>query len=273
MSTPEHGTYNRRKNYRCDCEPCLAAGREYTNLRYRLMAYGQWNPFTDAGPAREHVFALDAAGISYRQVAIAAGISESTVSRLVFSDPPVKRIRVDSSVKILAVAASRDVIQGTVPIDATGTRRRLQALSAVGWSGAKLAAYLDLDPTGVTRMFTAQRILARKARAVADVYDRLWNQAPPEGTQQDKAAATRARREAAAKGWPPPMAWDDDTIDDPTAAAEGAGSDWRGSLPEGDELLWLLELGETYEALAMRFETDVTSVRQARYRARKKVSA
>lgn len=273
MSTPEHGTYNRRKNHHCDCDPCVAAGRNYTNLRHRLMAYGQWNPFTDAGPAREHVHFLDAAGISYRQVAIAAGISQSTVNRLLFSDPPVKRIRVDSSVKILAVVASRDVVQGTVPVDATGTRRRLQALSAVGWSGAKLAAYLDVHPTGVTRIFTAERVLARRARSVADVYDLLWDQAPPEELQQDKAAATRARREAAANGWPPPMAWDDDTIDDPTAEPTGVGSASRGSLPEGDELLWLLELGETYEALAMRFSTDVLSVRQARYRAQKKVAA
>jgi len=156
---------------------------------------------------------------------------------------------------------------GTVPIDATGTRRRLQALAALGWSGAKLAPYLGLDATGVTRMFTADRILARKARAVAVLYDRLWTQPPPEGSQQDKAAATRARREAAARGWAPPMAWDDETIDDPAAGPEGAGRAMRGRLPQGDELLWLVELGETDEALAMRFTVEVEAVKQARHRA------
>src|SRR6266536_5240977 len=58
----EHGT---RAGYRggCRCEPCRRADREYARRRYRLKAYGQWQPFTDAAPVREHVRRLMSLGI------------------------------------------------------------------------------------------------------------------------------------------------------------------------------------------------------------------
>lgn len=60
----------------------------------------------------------------------------------------------------------------------------------------------------VTRIDVAER--------VRTLYDQIWNVPPPSGTQYERSASKRARTLANRNGWPPPLAWDDDEIDDPT---------------------------------------------------------
>src|SRR5208282_5856305 len=57
------------------------------------------------------------------------------------------------------------------------------------------------------------------ARAVLDLYRELWDQPPAQATPTERRNVTRARKVAAAHGWPLPQAWDDDTIADPHATA------------------------------------------------------
>lgn len=108
--------------------------------------------------------------------------------------------------------------------DATGTVRRLQALSAVGWSRSRLARRLGMSPRNMSRLIRGSRVRFETARAVRGLYDELWATAPPAGTRGDSISAARARNVAERSGWPPPMAWDDDLIDDP-AARPGPG--WK----------------------------------------------
>jgi predicted transcriptional regulator len=98
----------------------------------------------------------------------------------------------------------------------------VQALVATGWSQARLAAELGLTRANFGSMLLCEQVTAGTARAVSDLYDRLWNQAPPEHDQRTRIAAARARNYARARGWAPPLAWDDDQIDLPGAQpAEG----------------------------------------------------
>lgn len=260
---PPHGTYTRQKNHGCTCEECRQAYRDYTNGRNRLIAYGRWRPFADAEPVRRHVRELMAAGVPWRQVAADAGASAGTVYRLLFLDPPTVRIRTSTAERLLAVSASPETLGDAVPVDATGTRRRLQALGAVGWSCQKIAPYLGIDASGVVRARTAVRVHARRAREVAAVYDRLWDQVPPMETVAERAAATRARRFAAERGWPPPLAWDDGSIDDPAAEPVGAGYEPQryGRLPEPSEIQHLVQGGDSLEVLADRYGVRVDAVR------------
>lgn len=93
-----------------------------------------------------------------------------------------------------------------------GTRRRLHALTAVGWSAHALAERLGVTQGVVAALSTrTKRVHPSTAAAVRRLYDDLWDQTPP------AAGSERARRYAAAQGWPPPMAWDDDDLDDPAA--------------------------------------------------------
>ncbi len=103
-----------------------------------------------------------------------------------------------------------DVLTGNPHmLNAVGTRRRIQALSAIGWTYGDLAERLGVTRSAVHHLTDERpRIEATTARRITALYDRLSMTPGP-------SAITRAR--ALAAGWPPPLAWDDDTIDDPTA--------------------------------------------------------
>ena len=109
--------------------------------------------------------------------------------------------------------------QWDVLSDATGTRRRIQALMRCGWSVSLLAARLG-QPRQVLRakLHVRGRVTPATAAAVRALYDDLWDRPPPEGTRFERRAATMARRYAAERGWPPPCAWDEPAIDDPAAS-------------------------------------------------------
>ena len=92
-----------------------------------------------------------------------------------------------------------------------GTRRRIEALHAVGWSGAELGRRLGVTCQAVYHLRGDQPIFPGTAERVAALYDELWN-APPVGTQVRKT-----RNWAARNGWLPPLAWDDADLDDPNA--------------------------------------------------------
>jgi hypothetical protein len=58
-------------------------------------------------------------------------------------------------------------------VDATGTRRRLQALMATGWAPELLAAELGRRPHSLHRSMTGRSVTARTAHEVASLYERL----------------------------------------------------------------------------------------------------
>lgn len=97
------------------------------------------------------------------------------------------------------------------PIDATGTRRRLQALAFMGWSSSAVAAELGTRDTHVRKLWRVRTTIEKgTALRVADMYARVWDQLPPGGRK--KYTANMARRE----GWVGPMHWDDiDTDPEP----------------------------------------------------------
>jgi hypothetical protein len=94
------------------------------------------------------------------------------------------------------------------PIPAAGTRRRLQALAAIGWTLPPIAAEagVDEDTLWLIRTGKTQAVRPRVAEAVAAVYDRRWDEPGP---------STRSIAHARRLRWPPPMWWDDDVIDNP----------------------------------------------------------
>lgn len=193
-------------------------GKEYARVS-RLRAYGQWAPFVDAGPARAHVQALAQAGIGWKRAAALAGVSKGTMRKLVQGGsggrPASTRIRPETATAILAVRpAARNLAAATL-VDAAGTHRRLQALVAIGWSQAKLGARLGVSAANFSAMMRRGQVTAGTARAAAGLYDQLWNRQPPEGGRWEAIAASRARRCARERGWVPPMAWDDDLLDEP----------------------------------------------------------
>lgn len=104
---------------------------------------------------------------------------------------------------------SREGRQPVAYIDGTGTRRRYQALSAIGWPAARLAAEQGLaDGKPVRQMGDGRRTHRETAIRFARLYERLQGTPGP---------SPITRRRAVAAGWAPPHAWYGINIDDPKA--------------------------------------------------------
>lgn len=98
-------------------------------------------------------------------------------------------------------------------VDSTGTVRRLQALTAAGWSSSELGEQLGIAPWSVNKlrlMATNQGRVTRTTRdRVTYIYDRLWHTTPT-GRYQ-----ARSERHAARMGWAAPWQWEGLDIDNP----------------------------------------------------------
>ncbi|WP_152185110.1 helix-turn-helix domain containing protein [Segeticoccus rhizosphaerae] len=221
----QHGTHVAYVVDKCRCRECRDAAAAYERERLKQDAYGRWQPYVPAGHARAHVLRLGAQGMGWKRVARAAGLSESIVWKLVYGDrarnmPPSKRIRPATEAKILAVEL--DLAHGAF-IDGTGTRRRLQALTAIGWSQSELGRRLGIERGNMYALIHGTRrthVTVATARKVAMLYDQLWNKPPQPREKFAKIARANALRAARRNGWVGPLAWDDDTIDDPNATPD-----------------------------------------------------
>jgi hypothetical protein len=277
VSEREHGTKaryvmgpdeNGNPGRPCRCKLCARANRDYENHRARMVLYGQWKPYVDAGPAREHVRMLGRNGIGWKRAAALAGVSSGAMGRLLYGGPgerpPSRRIRPETEAAIISVRPSPEALGDSAPVDAAGTHRRVQALACNGWSLARICGRLGMLRSNFGALMDRGQVTAATARAVRALYDELWDQAPPEGTHHEKAAASRARNYARARGWAPPAAWDDDRIDDPQAAPE----DWkrparRGARELAEEARELTRFGLTRQQAAERLGVNLDALQAA----------
>lgn len=102
-------------------------------------------------------------------------------------------------------------------ISSVGTRRRIEALGCLGWSGYDIARRLGHGREWLRQVYLRDRVYRSTAERIAQIYDELCMTMPPETTTTQRQMASRTRNMATRKGWVPPLAWDDDTIDDPQA--------------------------------------------------------
>jgi len=232
------GSYDRG----CRCPQCRRAVAAYNDRRDRLIAYGRWAPYVDAEPVRAHLRMLAACGLGRRRVAQLSGVPDSTLCGLLYGahGTPSRRTRTEIAQRILAVRPRLADVHDRVLVDGTGTRRRLRALYALGFTSPALAARLGTTNTQMISRITARdgaAVYAATARAVIALYDRLWDQ-DPAAHGVPAGVARRAARDAARRGWVVPMAWDDDTIDDPAAQPDpGTKSTRQTALAEDAEFV------------------------------------
>ncbi|MFI6639982.1 hypothetical protein [Streptomyces sp. NPDC050504] len=234
MSERPHG-YARYKLDGGRCLTCRLAASEYDTNRTRAIAYGTWQPWADAEPVRRHLRELQSCGLGLRRIAVLAGVDYARLQAVLTGrpgrgTPPQARVRPALAAAVLAVEPGLDVLGAATVIDATGTRRRLQALVAGGWPQHHLAQHLRMRDGNFGLMIRAVRVTVRTARAGRVLYDELWA-ADPREHGVGRQPYVRARNQAARQGWAPVGAWDDDTIDDPAAAPDWTG---RCGTPGGD---------------------------------------
>lgn len=215
----QHGTYLAHDKDGCRCMPCKVATRRRAKRVAFRTATGT-SSYVDADPARAHVRELLDA-VTVRQIEERSGVHRTAI-RVLVGDfpgrPASKRITRKTEAALLAVTGARIGPESGGLVDATGTRRRLRALVALGWPVEQLRARLGVS-SKTTWLLTddgvADDVMAVTVRvrdAVCALYDELSMTLP-----EPSRARTLAQRRARALSWVPPLAWDDDSIDDPAA--------------------------------------------------------
>ena len=205
----KHGTHTAYSAHGCRCDPCRAKSSRHSK-EWRRDRYLGVVKLVDADPLRDHVAALMAAGMSFKAIALAAGWT----SRQALADAITRpRVMPKTLARVLAVRIDSDNRRDAYT-DATGSRRRLQALAVNGWSTRNLAKQLGHKHATTVQDITngtTPTIRLRTKDGIRDLYEKLWDQPGP---------SPRTAAIAKGKGWLPALAWDDDLIDKPEHEAE-----------------------------------------------------
>jgi transcriptional regulator with XRE-family HTH domain len=266
----EHGTITAYTEDGCRCDDCADASADHRNWQRRLRAYGRHQPFlVDAYAAREHLLALRANGIGFPRAAELAGLGKSTASKIVSGYQ--KTVSRETEAKILAIPLEVPKADNRA-IDGTGTRRRIQALIAVGWSCPKLEARLGLSKNWTDQLLKGGNVTPANAEKVRALYDELWDKRPPAPQgRYEKTALARTLRWAKENGFALPLAWDDETIDDPAAqpVVEQRRDRKRYHLKEDvvEDMDWLRSNGASAGETARRMGMTLSGLEQAAVRA------
>jgi transposase-like protein/lambda repressor-like predicted transcriptional regulator len=235
----EHGTLLAYQKDECRCLECRAANAAATRLRNRELTYGRWSPLVNADLVRAHIARLRSTGLGVPRIAELAGVSERWLRQIVHGDKGQLQahVRADTARRLLAVDAERANLAPNRKIDGTGTRRRLQALVALGWPPAWIAERLGRDRANFRQALFTDEVTARTAGDVAALYNQLWNTRPKPETPRGERAVADALAMAAQRQWLTPMAWDDiDTDPEPPTPPSDA-------LDDIDEIAIELALG------------------------------
>ncbi|MFI6317322.1 hypothetical protein ACIBG8_07375 [Nonomuraea sp. NPDC050556] len=263
----QHGEYATYVIQRCRCAECKAASAAYARERYRLQAYGRWQPFADAEAVRIHVLNLRRY-ISYDAIAALAKVSARSIDLLVYGEggsTGSARIRTEPARRLLALTIDLDTLPDDTRINVAGSRRRLQALMLRGWPMPLVAARCDVPRWQLDRVLNKAMILrAYQARAIRDVTALLFDQDPPRTNRGERHAASVVRNRARRSGWMPLAAWDD--IDDPDAEPDlGATVSRAQAVTEDAE--FLARQGFTPDQVAERLQISRGYLQTARARA------
>ena len=148
-------------------------------------------------------------------------------------------------------------------VPSVGTIRRIRALWAIGWPSAVIAERLgwtiEARVTNLARRGTdRQYVYATTARMVRALYDEL--SMTPGPSPQTRLRAIRA-------GYAPPLAWNDDEIDDPDAQPYTEGRLRRRSEDVAEEWEHLRQFGYSDTAIAAQLGIEAKSLERALKRA------
>lgn len=113
-------------------------------------------------------------------------------------------------------------------VSSLGYARRLRALQALGWSYARLTPFLGCNTSTIHERTHSATVSRANHERMVQVYDQL-SMVTPTGRH-----VARDRRRAAAKGWAPPLAWDESALDDPSGQPYQPRT--RGANPELHEV-------------------------------------
>ncbi len=175
--------------------------------RDRAQGRRRYVPATDT---RAKLQELVDAHVPVRAIARASGLSDTAIAHII--DGRHEQVQRQTAARIASLTLNDVYARAPGSVPSVGAVRRVQALMALGWRKADLEA--EGVPTGQLVTRSRDLISVEGWRQVRDVYDRLSMTLGPSQAARDRAAA---------RGYHPPLAWDDETIDDPRATPQHGG--------------------------------------------------
>jgi transcriptional regulator with XRE-family HTH domain len=169
-----------------------------------------------------------ASGMSLTQIADQLEMSKSTPAKLLQGGTKtMRRETYDLLLKLQPELPERqgDTRRGGSKQDPTTTIRRVQALTAAGWTSVTMAPFIGMDQRNLSSLVLGKVgfVYAVTQREIALAYDKLQHM-DPLANGGTKIGSAQARSRARSYGWAPPWCWDEDTIDDPKANPEWTGA-------------------------------------------------
>ncbi|MEU8682934.1 hypothetical protein [Streptomyces sp. NPDC048611] len=168
-----------------------------------------------------HIQRLIDGGLTAQQVAREAGVDPSAV-RWALSGRKKLMLR-GTADKILGVPVGARTTVGFV--SSVGAVRRIQALYTLGHFNRRIA-----EASGLSRCFIID--LANEKRASLTIQRDAGVRRAYDELSMTVGGSSKARLYAEAHGWVPPLAWDDDMIDDPSAVPSLDAVPCLGGAPE-----------------------------------------
>lgn len=114
-------------------------------------------------------------------------------------------------------------LYGNKSVDATGTRRRVEALCCLGWSTTQIGERIGMIQNQLWMTTQQDTVYVTTAARVAEAYEVLSMTVPPMTTTSERISVSRTRSHALRAGYAPPLAWDN--IDDPNERPNLGGRD------------------------------------------------
>lgn len=245
--------------YGCKLEICLEAQRRAVRENHK-----EGGARIDCAEVRQYTVKLVNSGMSVIDISDCSGVSQTQV-RSIFRGKAERVHRVTAEA-ILGIPFPE---YGRLPdtdglTDATGARRRLQALTVQGFSIGFMARQND-DPVrtlSVLRHGARTQIRISRLRTIVALHDEFWDRDPREAGLA-ASAVTRAKAWAEGKKWWPTEAWDD--IDDPDCKPKIGTPRYVALTEDARELMD--EHGQTRKQAALRLgvKTDTLTAAMQYY--------
>lgn len=248
---PDHGTYSRAIMHSCRCRTC-----DSYRLRRRYDEINGVPRRVDSTQTRAHLERLIARGWTQDQIAAAAGLNQATVSVVLSGRFPMVQRRTATAVLDVRLDQTPPIPRGLV--DATGTRRRLQALMVLGYTLPDIARRTAVRESSLQQTAEGrwEKVRSLTATKVARVYRQL-STSPAPATR----TAEQARNHAMTQGWHGPMAWAD--IDDQTCQPEPCEPGAPGHV-HADDVAELVRRGLDDQQIAQRLGVSPRTVLRTR---------
>lgn len=162
--------------------------------------------YVDGDPVREHLQLLHRSGWGWQEIANAAGMTR-TGTDLVRTGVS-RRVQAATAERVLSIPLAGKPVANGALVSSLGSWRRATALMAVGHCRKTVAREAGISNSVMYRIFHGDLVTAETAAKLSATFQRL---------EHVSGASRRSINEAAKFGWPPPLSWDEDSLDDPCA--------------------------------------------------------